>query len=157
MFKGNASGILFGVALAGFLDGIGLHSILQWHHMLSGRIPANTMERMKLNMLADGFFDLFCWLMTIAALILLFREAKRQMLPRAKVFTGWILVGAGSFNFVEGVIDHEILGLHHVHPQSHWVAWDIGFLIFGGLIVAGIGWLLTGEQHGNVVPIRRAA
>jgi uncharacterized membrane protein len=125
--------------------------------MLSGRIPADNMERMKLNMLADGFFDLFCWLVMIAALILLFREAKRQMLPRAKVYTGCILVGGGSFNFVEGVIDHEILGLHHVHPQNHWLAWDIGFLIVGGLIVAFIGWLLTREQHDNVISIRRAA
>jgi uncharacterized membrane protein len=157
LFKANFSGLLFGVALAGFLDGIALHSILQWHHMLSGRIPADTMERMKLNMLADGFFDLLCWLLTIAALVLLFRAAKDRRLPRAKVYTGWILIGAGAFNFIEGLIDHEILGVHHVHPQTHWLAWDIGFLIVGGLIPACIGWLLRRDRQGNVVPIRRAA
>ena len=157
MLNAKPSGILFGIALAGFLDGIGLHSILQWHHMVSGKISPDTMRGMKLNMLADGIFDLFCWLVTIAALILLYRTAKNRRLPRGKVYTGWILIGAGAFNFIEGIIDHEILGLHHVHPQSHWLAWDVGFLIVGGLVPAWIGWLLRREQQGNVVPIRRAA
>jgi uncharacterized membrane protein len=31
----KASGLLFGIGLGGFLDGIVLHQILQWHHMLS--------------------------------------------------------------------------------------------------------------------------
>jgi uncharacterized membrane protein len=30
-----ASGILFGLGLGGFFDGIVLHQVLQWHHMLS--------------------------------------------------------------------------------------------------------------------------
>jgi uncharacterized membrane protein len=29
------TGLVLGVGLAGFLDGIILHQILQWHHMLS--------------------------------------------------------------------------------------------------------------------------
>ena len=44
-----------------------------------------------------------------------------------------IAVGArGFFNVVEGVVNHEILGLHY----------DLGFLVFGALLVVG-GWLLT--------------
>jgi Predicted membrane protein (DUF2243) len=31
-------GILLGVGLGGFVDGIVLHQILQWHHMLTIRI-----------------------------------------------------------------------------------------------------------------------
>jgi len=30
-----AAGILLGLGLVGFVDGILLHQILQWHHMLS--------------------------------------------------------------------------------------------------------------------------
>jgi uncharacterized membrane protein len=39
------------------------------------------------------------------------------------------------------VIDHHILGIHHVHggPQQVW--WDLGFLLLGALLVAA-GWLL---------------
>jgi len=30
-----SAGILFGLGLGGFCDGIVLHQVLQWHHMLS--------------------------------------------------------------------------------------------------------------------------
>ena len=51
-------------------------------------------------------------------------------------------VGWGIFNIVEGIIDHHILGIHRVHPTSAYpLAWDLGFLAFGALLVFG-GWLL---------------
>ena len=34
-------GIILGVGLGGFVDGILLHQILQWHHMLSSSVTAN--------------------------------------------------------------------------------------------------------------------
>jgi uncharacterized membrane protein len=42
------------------LDGIVLHQILQWHHMLTdtGDNPANTVVGLEANTLADGFFHL---------------------------------------------------------------------------------------------------
>lgn len=54
---------------------------------------------------------------------------------------GWILLGWGVFNLVEGVVDHHILGIHHVRSGEYQTWWDIGFLVFGALLVAG-GWLL---------------
>ena len=33
------AGILLGIGLGGFVDGIVFHQILQWHNMLSARIP----------------------------------------------------------------------------------------------------------------------
>jgi uncharacterized membrane protein len=52
-----------------------------------------------------------------------------------------MLVGWGLFNLVEGVLDHHLLGIHHVRsgPQQLW--WDIGFLVLGVLLVVG-GYLL---------------
>ena len=32
----------------------------------------------------------------------------------SRVLWGWILVGWGLFNLVEGIVDHHILGIHHV-------------------------------------------
>ncbi len=157
MENGRASGIAFGVALAGFWDGITLHSILQWHHMISGRVPADNMRGMQLNMIADGFFDFFCWIITVLALVLLFRDAKRQTLPRAKIYLGWILFGGGLFNLIEGLIDHEMLGIHHVHPGPHWLAWDIGFLLVGGVLLMAIGWFLRREPARRLMPLSRAA
>jgi uncharacterized membrane protein len=45
----------------------------------------------------------------------------------------------GLFNVVEGLIDHQLLGIHHVHPGENELAWDLGFLALGVLQIAG-GW-----------------
>jgi uncharacterized membrane protein len=43
---------------------------------------------------------------------------------------------------VERLIDHQILGVHHVQDDlSEPVSWDIGFLIFGVLLIVS-GWSL---------------
>ena len=49
-----------GLGLGGFLDGIVLHQILQWHHMLTdtGEHPMATVAGLETNTLADGFFHL---------------------------------------------------------------------------------------------------
>jgi uncharacterized membrane protein len=42
----TAPAIVLGIGLGGFLDGIVLHQILQWHHMLTstGDYPATTVR-----------------------------------------------------------------------------------------------------------------
>lgn len=53
----TAAGILLGLGLGGFFDGIVLHQILQWHHMAtSAGYPADSLENLKLNTLLDGLF-----------------------------------------------------------------------------------------------------
>jgi uncharacterized membrane protein len=43
---------------------------------------------------------------------------------------------------MEGLIDHQILGVHHVRDDLGGpLSWDIGFLIFGGLLIV-TGWSL---------------
>jgi hypothetical protein len=52
-----SAGILFGLGLGGFFDGIVLHQVLQWHHMVtSAGYPPTTVENLKLNTLLDGLF-----------------------------------------------------------------------------------------------------
>lgn len=43
-------------------------------------------------------------------------------------------MGFGISNLVEGIVDHHLLGLHHVNetvPREQWIYWDVGFLIWG--------------------------
>jgi uncharacterized membrane protein len=48
-----------------------------------------------------------------------------------------LLAGWGIFNLVEGVVDHHILGVHHVRDDlGAPLGWDIGFLVFGALLLA---------------------
>jgi uncharacterized membrane protein len=46
----TSAGILFGLGLGGFFDGIVLHRILQWHHMItSAGYPPDSVENLKFN------------------------------------------------------------------------------------------------------------
>ena len=62
----KVSGLLYGLGLGGFVDGIVLHQILQWHHMVSdvSRYPVNTIAGLEVNTLADGFFHLATWVLS---------------------------------------------------------------------------------------------
>lgn len=133
-----SAGTMLGAGLGGFLDGILLHQILQWHNMLSSKVVPADLGAMKYNMLWDGLFHLATWLATAVGLGQLWRAVQRRDLPlSARTFAGSLLLGWGLFNVVEGLIDHHILGIHHVRPGTGQLAWDIGFLIFGALLCAG--------------------
>ena len=154
-----SAGILFGLGLGGFFDGIIFHQVLQWHHMLtSGGYPANSVYNLQINTLWDGIFHLSTYVFVLLGLIILWRRAHRAHVRwSGKLLAGTILVGFGIFNLVEGIVDHHLLGIHHVNetvPRSQWVYWDIGFLIWGAAMLVG-GWLLlkTGEQE---TPEKRA-
>ena len=133
-----AAGAVLGVGLGGFFDGIVLHQILQWHNMLSSWIPPNDLVAMKVNMIWDGLFHIFTWLMTVLGLALLWRAGQRPEVPWVtRSFVGALLLGWGLFNTIEGAIDHQFLGVHHVHPGAYELAWDLGFLAVGLTLIAG--------------------
>ena len=141
-----AAGILLGLGLGGFFDGIVLHQLLQWHHMAtSAGYPADSVENLKINTLFDGLFHAGTYVFVVLGLIMLWRTARKAHLWwSGRMLAGTVLMGFGIFNLVEGVIDHHILGLHHVNetvPRGQWVYWDIGFLAVGAGLLMG-GWLL---------------
>ncbi len=132
-----SAGVLLGTGMGGFVDGIVLHQILQWHNILSSRVPPVDLVSMKYNMVWDGIFHAATWLMTVAGLIMLWRAGLKPDVPwSSRTFAGGLCLGWGLFNVIEGVIDHQILGIHHVHPGANELAWDLGFLAFGALLVA---------------------
>lgn len=136
-------GLLLGVGLGGFLDGIILHQILQWHHMLTARgLPPTSVENLKDNTLADGLFHGLTWIAVAIGLWLLWRRDRErwQWAASGRALGGWILVGWGAFNLVEGVVNHQILSIHHVRDDvGDSLPWDLGFLGLGALlVVAGL-------------------
>ena len=140
-------GILLGIGLGGFIDGILLHQLLQWHNMLSSVVPPVDLLSMKYNMVWDGIFHAGTWLFTALGVAFLWRAGGDVNVPwSTRVFVGSLALGWGGFNLVEGLIDHQILSLHHVHPGENQLAWDLGFLAFGAVLMAsgaalvGTGW-----------------
>lgn len=139
----TVGGILLGIGMGGFVDGILLHQILQWHNMLSNWIPPTTMEAMRVNMLWDGIFHAFVWLVTLIGIFLLWRAAsQREGVPALPAFIGQLLLGWGGFNLVEGIIDHQILGIHYVRQVPEYTTYNLTFLALGGVLFIVIGWIL---------------
>ncbi len=138
-----APGLMFGIGLGGFVDGIVLHQILQWHHMVSAERSPRTLAGLEVNTLADGFFHAATWLIVVGASIVtlaLWRQGR--LAPSWTFHLGGLLAGWGLFNLAEGLVDHQLLGVHHVRDDLGGpLAWDLGFLGFGALLVA-VGWLL---------------
>jgi uncharacterized membrane protein len=141
----KAAGLLYGLGLGGFIDGIVLHQVLQWHHMLShvAKYPTDTVAGLEVNTLADGFFHVATWFLVLSGSIAAIRSWREgRLAPSWSYHFGLVLVGWGSFNLVEGIVDHHLLGVHHVRENvDSPLAWDLGFLVFGALLVVG-GWLV---------------
>lgn len=160
-------GIVLGVGMGGFVDGILLHQLLQWHHMLSSTnedhigvkyYNPRTVPGLEMNTVWDGVFHTLCWLAVLLGLAILYSRVthNRRRVWTSRVLWGWMLVGWGLFNLVEGVLDHHILGVHHVYAGDGQVWWDIGFLVLGALFVAS-GYLLqrSGQPFDPSAPAER--
>jgi len=135
-----SAGLVLGVGFGGFVDGIALHQVLQWHNMLSSVVPPVDLIAMKYNMIWDGAFHALTWTACLVGVALLFRAGRvAGALWSGRLLAGSMLAGWGLFDLVEGLIDHQLLGLHHVHPGAAQLAWDLGFVTLGG-----VGFLLLG-------------
>ena len=139
-----AAGILFGLGLGGFFDGIVLHQLLQWHHMLSSAgYPPTSVHNLQVDTFWDGLFHALTYVCVAAGLVILWRHAHvGHHWWSGKMLAGTLLMGFGLFNLVEGIVDHQLLGIHHVNetvPRTQWLYWDLGFLAWGALMLL-IGW-----------------
>lgn len=144
-------GLMLGVGLGGFFDGIFLHQVFQWHHMFSTFYSEDTVAGLRMNTLGDGLFHTVTWIAVLAGLYILYARVtqRRRQVWGSSVLWGWILAGWGWFNLVEGLVDHEFLGIHHVRPGPNHVWWDMGFLALGVIFIV-VGTLIAR----NGIPVR---
>ena len=137
----NWAGYLLGFSFGGFFDGILLHQVLQWHHLLSGvgRAPFNVL---RMQILADGVFHgamyivaaLGIWKLLQARYLLVDRSSDRQLMAD-------LLIGFGMWHVVDAVLSHWILGIHRIRMDvPNPMMWDmLWFMLFGVLfLVAGL-------------------
>jgi uncharacterized membrane protein len=155
----RAPGLLLGLGLGGFVDGIVLHQLLGWHHMLTstGEHPAGTVEGLEANVVADGLFHVATWVFVLAgSLALLAAWRSGRLAPSWSSHAGLLLAGWGLFNLVEGLVDHQLLGIHHVRDDLGGpLSWDLGFLALGAaLLVGGLALHRHGERATRAVDRR---
>lgn len=134
------AGYTLGFSLGGFFDGILLHQVLQWHHLLSGLVSAR--QDIGFLMLTDGLFHALMYIVAAVGLWLLWRARRdfaREGADRALL--AHALVGFGAWHIVDAVVSHWLLGIHHIRMDAdNPLFWDILWLVVFGLVplVAGL-------------------
>jgi uncharacterized membrane protein len=134
---------VLGVGLGGFFDGILLHQVLQWHHLLS-LVPGEALRDIGNQILADGLFHVLMYAVTAAGLWLLWRRrAALREAGAAKRVLGGALLGFGGWNIADVGLFHWIMGIHRIRVDvPDPLVWDIGWLVIFGLAVAAAGLLV---------------
>ena len=131
--------IALGFALGGFFDGILLHQILQWHHLLS-LVPG--MEDLRLQILWDGWFHALMYGLAALSLIGLWRA--RGAAAGLNGTLGALLVGFGAWHVLDGILSHWLLGIHRIKLDSAFpLAWDLGWFLGLGLLPILLGRAIT--------------
>jgi uncharacterized membrane protein len=142
---------VLGFALGGFFDGILLHQILQWHHLLS-LVPG--VDSLRLQVLWDGWFHALMYLIAAAGLWGLWRSRGTCEPVSGAVLAGAVLLGFGLWHAVDAVLSHWVLGIHRVRLDSaDPLLWDIGWLAAFGLVPVLAGWRLL---RGGGPPLGRS-
>jgi len=138
-----SAGTLLGLGMGGFLDGILLHQVLQWHQMISARLPPDTLENSKVNMFWDGIFHIGTWTLTALGLGLLWRVGNRPEVPRSgAIFAGSLIFGWGLFNLLDSIFDHYLFRLHNIRENvSNPMLWNHAFTALSIALLAA-GWLM---------------
>ncbi len=137
--------IALGFALGGFFDGILLHQILQWHHLLS-LVPA--VGSLRAQVLWDGYFHALMYCIALAALWGLWRARSQLDEEPWRAVGGAVLVGLGAWHVVDAVLSHWLLGIHRIILDSpDPLLWDLAWFIAFGLLPLVAGWqLLRGAR-----------
>jgi uncharacterized membrane protein len=139
------AGGLIGFAVGGFFDGILLHQLLQWHHLLSGWRPGDTVSLMRMHITWDGVFHAAHYLFLAFGLALLWPRPEESSGRR---FGAWFAIGFGLWHVVDAVLIHWILGMHRIRQDAdNPLFWDL--LFFGLGVVAmllGALWLRRGPR-----------
>lgn len=154
-----SAGLLIGMGMGGFVDGIVFHQILQLHGMLSARYPktgidpATALVNVEFNMFWDGVFHAFCWIAAALGTALLWRTTRVAGTDQpTRVLWGSLALGWGLFNLVEGLIDHQLMGIHHVVEAGPHLPWDLAFLA-SGVVLMLAGWKLIAARTPGHDPV----
>ena len=137
------AGYLVGLAMGGFFDGILLHQVLQWHHLLS-LVDSPVVRDVRVQILADGLFHVLMYLIALWGLALLWRNREQFSLPSAgRYLLACALIGFGIWNVIDAVLFHWILVIHRIRVDSdHPLFWDLLWLLLFGPPFLAAGWRL---------------
>lgn len=129
------AGFTLGSALGGFFDGILLHQVLQWHHLLSG-LEQGAFGDLRTQILADGLFHALMYVIGLLGLYLLVRSRRAFQIDGAqRKLLIFALYGFATWHALDAVFSHWVLGIHRIRmASSNPLVWDLAWLLVFGLI-----------------------
>jgi uncharacterized membrane protein len=144
----NWSGYLLGFGLGGFFDGILLHQILQWHHLLSLVEGVGDVRR---QVFFDGLFHALMYVIAAIGLGFLWGSRRELALKGAgRHLFGNVLIGFGVWHIADSVLSHWVLGIHRIKLDSpNPLMWDLIWFAAFALTPLVIGLLLRRRGAGN--------
>ncbi|HEX8470212.1 MAG TPA: DUF2243 domain-containing protein [Brevundimonas sp.] len=141
---------VIGVALSGFFDGILLHQVLQWHHLLS-LVPGETIQRLTTQILADGLFHVLMYGIALAGGAWLW--TRRHALAgdgASPQFWAGVIIGFGTWNIVDVTLFHWLLEIHHIRLDvAQPLVWDACWLLALGVGPVVVGALVGRKTSGG--------
>lgn len=149
-------GLLLGFALGGFFDGILLHQVLQWHHLLSGVEAAGDL---RTQILADGVFHAAMYVVAATGLWSLWQRRDALPLPGAeRMLWGAAAIGFGAWHLVDAAFSHWLTGIHRIRMDAgNPLAWDLGWALAFGVAPLQFGRWWRRRPGGDAGPGRGAA
>lgn len=143
------AGYALGFGPGGFFDGILLHQILQWHHLLSGIQEAR--QDIRVLILADGLFHALMYVIAACGLWLLWRARRAFAASGAdRILLASVLIGFGVWHVADGILSHWILGIHRVRMDvQNQLFWDLLWLAVFGLVPIAAGLLMRRKGGDN--------
>jgi uncharacterized membrane protein len=145
------AGLVLGIGLGGFIDGIVLHQILQWHEMLSNKINTTTVSGKSINMFWDGLFHALCLIGVCTGVTLLWKALLQTTACHStKLIWAGLLIGWGIFNVMEGMMDHYLFKIHNVRELiGKQNLYNLLFIIYSVALII-TGWLLYKSERERI-------
>jgi len=144
------AGYTLGFGIGGFFDGILLHQVLQWHHLLSGVEQAR--QDIRVLILWDGIFHVLMYVIAGIGLWLLWRARKEFPAAGAdrRLFAN-ALIGFGVWHILDSILSHWVLGIHRIRMDvDNPLFWDLLWFAVFGLVPVAIGWMMRrGGTNGS--------
>jgi uncharacterized membrane protein len=125
--RGLVAPVVIGIGVGGFFDGIVLHQLLQWHHLVSNTVPPTDLAALEVNTFWDGVFHQAMWIVTVAGVFLLYAQLVSTERRGFRVLLGGMLIGFGLFNVTDQVVFHMLLNLHNIRPGPDYLLYDAAY------------------------------
>ncbi|WP_173930959.1 DUF2243 domain-containing protein [Chelativorans sp. Marseille-P2723] len=144
------AGYVLGFAIGGFFDGILLHQILQWHHLLSG-LEGGRFGDLRFQIMADGAFHLVMYVALMLGLLLLWRSRANFVQPAAdRALAANALIGFGFWHILDGIVSHWVLGIHRIRMDTDIpLLWDLVWFVLFGVAFVIAGYLMRRSGGGG--------